>query len=102
MYLKHPFNVFLNRCICIFKYIRLDIMNYGEFCLNIGLKIKFFRQQQHMTQSEFAEKLEMDVRYLSDIERGKKNFTLKTLHKISTALNINPIELFVYTRNNQD
>ena len=65
-------------------------MNYGEFCLNIGLKIKFFRQQQHMTQADLAEKLEMDVRYLSDIERGKKNFTLKTLYKVSTALNINP------------
>ena len=77
-------------------------MNYGEFCLNIGLKIKFFRQQQHMTQADLAEKLEMDVRYLSDIERGKKNFTLKTFYKISTALNINPIELFVYTRVNQE
>lgn len=102
MYLKHPFNVFLNRFICIFKYIRLDIMNFEEFCLNIGLKIKFFRQQQHLTQADLAEKLEMDVRYLSDIERGKKNFTLKTLHKVAKVLGINPIELFVYTRANQE
>lgn len=47
-------------------------MRYEELCLNIGLKIKFFRQQRHMTQAIFAEKLNMDVRYLSDIERGKK------------------------------
>ena len=77
-------------------------MRYEELCLNIGLKIKFFRQQCHMTQAIFAEKLNMDVRYLSDIERGKKNMTLKTIYKISSILNINPIELFVYTRANQE
>lgn len=49
-------------------------MRYEELCLNIGLKIKFFRQQRHMTQAIFAEKLNMDVRYLSDIERGKKKY----------------------------
>ena len=77
-------------------------MRYEELCLNIGLKIKFFRQQRHMTQAIFAEKLNMDVRYLSDIERGKKNMTLKTIYKISSILNVNPIELFVYTRANQE
>ena len=77
-------------------------MRYEELCLNIGLKIKFFRQQRHMTQAIFAEKLNMDVRYLSDIERGKKNMTLKTIYKIYSILNINPIELFVYTRANQE
>ena len=77
-------------------------MRYEELCLNIGLKIKFFRQQRHMTQAIFAEKLNMDVRYLSDIERGKKNMTLKTIYKISSILNINPIELFVYTIANQE
>lgn len=76
-------------------------MEYEELCLNIGLKIKFFRQQRRITQAILAEKMNMDVRYLSDIERGKKNITLKTMHKISTILGINPIELFVYTRTNQ-
>ena len=47
-------------------------MTYEELCLNIGLKIKFFRQQRHLTQSELAEMLDMDVRYLSDIGRSKK------------------------------
>ena len=77
-------------------------MLYEELCLNIGLKIKFFRQQHHMTQANFAEKLDMDVRYLSDIERGKKNITLKTIYKISSVLGIAPLELFVYTRVTQE
>ena len=77
-------------------------MTYKELCLNLGLKIKFFRQQKHITQAILAERLDMDVRYLSDIERGKKNITIKTLYKISAILNINPVELFVYTRNQQE
>ena len=77
-------------------------MRYEELCLNIGLKIKFFRLQRPVPQAVFAEKLIMDVRYLSDIYSGKKNMTLKTIYKISSILNINPIELFVYTRANQE
>ena len=77
-------------------------MSYEELCLNLGLKIKFFRQQKHITQAILAEKLDMDVRYLSDIERGKKNITLKTLYKIASILDINPIELFVFTRADRD
>lgn len=73
-------------------------MSYEELCLNLGLKIKFFRQQKRITQAILAEKLEMDVRYLSDIERGKKNITIKTLYRIASILDINPIELFVFTR----
>lgn len=72
-------------------------MQYEDLCLNIGLKIKFFRQSVHLTQAQLAEKLEMDVRYLSDIECGKKNITIKTLHKIATVLEINPVEFFIYT-----
>ena len=77
-------------------------MRYEELCLYIGLNIYFLRQQRDMTEAIFGEILNMDVRYLSDIERGKKNMTLKTIYKISSILNINPIELFVYTRANQE
>lgn len=77
-----------------------SIMEYEDLCLNIGLKIKFFRQSKHLTQAKFAEMLDMDVRYLSDIERGKKNITLKTLFKISTILEISPAEFFIYTHSN--
>ena len=41
----------------------------------------------------------MDVRYLSDIERGNKNITLKTLYKIANVLNVKPMDLFVFPQN---
>ena len=46
-----------------------------------------------------SEKIDMDVRYLSDIERGNKNITLKTLYKIADVLNIRPMDLFVFPQN---
>ena len=72
-------------------------MTYEYMCENVGLKIKFFRQKLHLTQAEFAEKINMDVRYLSDIERGKKNITLKTLYKLSISLGVNIDELLRIT-----
>ena len=74
-------------------------MLYKEFCENIGLNIKFYRQHLHYTQSAMSEKIGMDVRYLSDIERGNKNITLKTLFKIANILNIKPMDLFVFPQN---
>ena len=74
-------------------------MTYKEFCESIGLNIKFYRQHLHYTQSAMSEKIGMDVRYLSDIERGNKNITLKTLYKIANVLNVKPMDLFVFPQN---
>ena len=63
-------------------------MTYEDLCENIGLKIKFYRQRLHLTQAQFAEKIDMDVRYLSDIERGKKNITLK--HEAVVVYGLSP------------
>ena len=71
-------------------------MSYEKFCQKIGLKIKYYRQLNHLTQSYFAEKINMDVRYLSDIECGKKNITLKTIYKLAQNLDIKPEDLFIF------
>ena len=69
-------------------------MTYDELCETVGLKIKFYRQKSHLTQAQFAEMLDMDVRYLGDIERGKKNVTLKTIYKIASGLKRGAKDLF--------
>lgn len=65
-------------------------MEYVKFCVNIGLNIKYFRNKLNMTQEDLSEKIELATRYISDIERGKRNITLKTLFKIANALKISP------------
>lgn len=52
----------------------------------VGQRISNLRNQYGYTQEKLAEMSDISVQFLSDIERGKKNMTVTTLRKISSAL----------------
>ncbi len=52
----------------------------------IGEKIKQLRREKNLTQEKLAELAKIDPKSIVEIERGKRNPTLKTLNKISLAL----------------
>ncbi len=52
-----------------------------------GEKVRDFRKEQGLSQEQLAEKVKVDVRTIVAIETGKRNPTLKTINKISKALN---------------
>lgn len=54
----------------------------------IGATIAFLRRQAKMTQEDLAGQAEIDRSYLSEIESGHKNMSVRTLKKIATALGI--------------
>ena len=58
--------------------------------------IKYFRLKSNMTQEQLAEKSDLSVSYIKQIESGKefKNITFNTFSKIAKALNIDVKELF--------
>ncbi|MEI3530393.1 MAG: helix-turn-helix transcriptional regulator [Bacilli bacterium] len=62
----------------------------------ISHNIKFYRQNQNMSQEELAEKSDLSISYIKQLESGKifKNLSLTTLLKLSKALNININKLF--------
>jgi transcriptional regulator with XRE-family HTH domain len=51
-----------------------------------------------MSQGEFSEKAGMSPKYLSAIECGRKNSTVKTLEKIAKGLNVELFELFIFSK----
>jgi transcriptional regulator with XRE-family HTH domain len=51
-----------------------------------------------MSQGELSEKSCINAKYLSAIECGRKNSTVKTLEKISKGLNIELFELFIFSK----
>lgn len=51
-----------------------------------GLNVKFARMKQGLTQAELAELLEVHEKYISRIETGKQNVTLKSIEKLADAL----------------
>lgn len=60
---------------------------------DIAKVIKEHRTALKMTQDELASKAGVDRGYISEIEGGKKNFTVQILEKIADGLGIPAKEL---------
>lgn len=60
----------------------------------IGLKIKTIRISRKISQRKLAALAEISNTYLSDIEVGRTNPSLKTLEKLASALEIQVKDLF--------
>ena len=71
-------------------------MDEQEIYTNIGKKIKFYREKLHLTQEKLAEKSGISLDYLGKIEVNINKPGLKTLIKISNALNIPIKNLFEF------
>ena len=55
-----------------------------------GAKIKSLRLQKNMSQEELSSKTGLHRTYISDIERGVRNVSLKNIEKIAKALSVSP------------
>lgn len=62
----------------------------------IGKQIKTLRQTRGMSQEELSEKVSINSKYLSAIERGKANPTLHTFTRLAEALSVSLPDLFDY------
>ncbi len=63
--------------------------------VSIGKRIQAVRDKAGLTQEQLEEKTGVNTKYISAIERGQKNITVKTLVKISKGLNIELYQLFL-------
>ena len=62
----------------------------------IGARIKEIRTKKGITQEGLSERMEINPKYLSSIERGKENPTLNTLIKLSESLEVDLGEIFSF------
>ena len=60
----------------------------------LGKNIKFFRFRRGYSQAALAEKADISITFLSNIERGLKFPKPEILSKIAAALNVEVHELF--------
>ena len=60
---------------------------------SLGYHLRLIRQEKQLRQKTIAKMCEMDSGSYSNIENGKRNITILTLHKISKVLNVSMIEL---------
>lgn len=68
------------------------VTEYNVFCQNV----KYYRKLNHFTQEILAEKSDLSISYIKQIESGIefKNVSLTTMLKIAKALNIHVHDLF--------
>jgi transcriptional regulator with XRE-family HTH domain len=60
----------------------------------LGKRIAYLRKERHLTELELALKANMAKSYLSDLERGQRNPTVKVLNRLAMALGVTIEELF--------
>ncbi len=60
----------------------------------VGLNTKYYRYKNKLTQEQFANKTKFKVAYLSTIETGDANLTLKNVDLIASSFGIEPALLF--------
>ena len=58
------------------------------FLVSFGIHLRTLRQRKGLTQEEVAQRAGIHVTYLSGVERGLRNPSLKNIRRIAIALNI--------------
>lgn len=53
-----------------------------------GARVMQTRKAQGLTRERLAERADVSVQFLADIERGAKSMTVSTLRKLCAALNV--------------
>ena len=59
-----------------------------------GLVIKELRLEKGFSQESLANQSDIDRTYISDIEKGERNISLKIIERLSVTLQISLSELF--------
>ena len=68
----------------------------------IGKNIKNIRKTKKIKFSDLSKNCGCSINYIGEIERGKKNITIDTVFKLSRALSISPVSLFINTGNDKN
>lgn len=61
----------------------------------VAENVRRLRVEKNLTQEQLAYDAEIDLTYLSGIERGQRNPSVNVLVRIAKALEANPIDFFI-------
>lgn len=66
-----------------------------DLLLQFGLAVRRYRESLNISQEEFAHRAGLDRTYVSGIERGCRNPSLRTIEKLAKALGVGLDALFL-------
>ena len=65
-----------------------------DVCAQFGMRLRELRRQRGLSQEGLGFKTGLDRTYISGIERGVRNVSLKNLARLGVALDVSLAELF--------
>lgn len=71
------------------KKVRLEILK------EVSENVRKFRHFLNITQEELAQRVECHVNHIARIERGQTDMSISMLYRISKALKISTVDLFL-------
>lgn len=71
---------------------------YRNLYEQFGLNVVYYRKRKRLTQLQLAELVDIDRSHISAIELGKVGVSFDVLFKISEVLEIQPADLFDFSR----
>lgn len=79
-----------------------DFMTSEELRTTVAENIKKYRTMNNLTQMALAEKADLSVGYLHDLEAGTKWGMPETIVKLASALNVQPFQFYSKPEANED
>jgi len=100
-YLKTNISKFAYFIIALFsEFYFVDIKTKKIILIQFGNTLRKLRLEKGFTQEQLANELGVEISQISRIERGIINTSITNLYAISSALNIEVSELFVFDAKN--
>ena len=63
-----------------------------------GLRINELRLKAHISQEELSFRCGLSKNYISDVERGTRNISLKAISKLAYGLHVEIKDLFTFPK----
>jgi transcriptional regulator with XRE-family HTH domain len=74
----------------------------GDLQRTVGRNLRAYREARGLSQEAFADVLGVHRTYMGAIERGERNLTLKSVERIVSRLDLDPLVLLTKSTETED
>jgi transcriptional regulator with XRE-family HTH domain len=65
----------------------------GELQRVVGRNLRAYRQERGLSQEAFADVIGVHRTYMGAVERGQRNLTLKSVERLASRIEVDPLTL---------
>jgi len=65
----------------------------------VGMNLKYYRYKTGLSQEKYYTSLNLNPKYLANIERGEENITIGYVEELAIKIGVEPNDLILYNKN---